>query len=257
MSNKTALVTGAAGGIGEAVVRALADDGVPVAAVDANAEGLGLVVKALREDGAQVRGYVASVAESSEVDSMVASVERELGPVYYLVNAAGVLRTGEAATLVDDDWHTTFAVNVTGVFNVSRAVANRMITRRGGAIVTIASNAAGTPRWNMSAYAASKAAAASFTKGLGLELARYGIRCNVVAPGSTETPMLTSLWDDADAALRTSIDGDLATYRNGIPLGKLAQPSDIADAVLFLLSDKASHITLHDLTVDGGAVLGR
>jgi 2,3-dihydro-2,3-dihydroxybenzoate dehydrogenase len=107
----------------------------------------------------------------------------------------------------------------------------------------------------MAAYAASKAAATSFTKTLGLELARYGIRCNVVAPGSTDTPMLTSLWADGDAR-RASIDGTPETYRIGIPLGRLASPDNVADAVLFLLSDRAAHITLHDLTVDGGAALG-
>jgi 2,3-dihydro-2,3-dihydroxybenzoate dehydrogenase len=107
----------------------------------------------------------------------------------------------------------------------------------------------------MAAYAASKAAATSFTKTLGLELARYGIRCNVVAPGSTETPMLTAMYADGDAA-GPSVGGSPATYRVGIPLGKLAQPEDIAHAVLFLLSDRAAHITLHGLTVDGGAALG-
>jgi 2,3-dihydro-2,3-dihydroxybenzoate dehydrogenase len=257
MKQRIAMVTGAAGGIGEAVVRALAEDGTAVAAVDADAEGLALVVKELTEEGHLVRGFTLNVASSEEVKAVVARVEDELGPVCYLVNAAGVLRTAEAVDLLEEDWDLTFAVNTTGVFNVSRAVARRMIPRKHGAIVTVASNAAKTPRWNMAAYAASKAAAASFTKCLGLELARYGIRCNVVAPGSTDTPMLTSLWADSDGdPLRASIEGTPEQYRVGIPLGRLAQPSHVADAVLFLLSDRAAHITLHDLTVDGGAALG-
>lgn len=107
----------------------------------------------------------------------------------------------------------------------------------------------------MAAYAASKAAAAAFTRCLGLELARHGIRCNVVAPGSTDTPMLTGMYHDTDAA-RHSIDGVPADFRVGIPLGKLARPADVADAVAFLLSDRAGHITMHDLVVDGGATLG-
>jgi len=255
MRDETALVTGAAGGIGEAVVRALAAEGVAVAAVDANAEALNPLVKELSEAGHRIQGFVANVASSAEVDAMVERAERELGPIGYLVNAAGVLRVGAGASLSDDDWDTTFAVNATGVFRVSRAVANRMIPRGSGAIVTLASNAARTPRWNMAAYAASKAAATSFTKCLGLELAKHGIRCNVVAPGSTDTPMLTSLWNGGDA-LRISIEGAPETFRVGIPLGRLARPADIADAVLFLLSDRAAHITLQDLTVDGGAALG-
>jgi 2,3-dihydro-2,3-dihydroxybenzoate dehydrogenase len=129
-----------------------------------------------------------------------------------------------------------------------------MITRRRGAIVTVTSNAAGVPRAGMAAYAASKAAAAHFTRCLGLELAAHGIRCNVVAPGSTDTPMQRSLWNEEtrDAPV---IAGDPATYRTGIPLGRIATPEDIADAVLFLASERARHITLHDLYVDGGATL--
>lgn len=94
-----------------------------------------------------------------------------------------------------------------------------------------------------------------FTKSLGLELARHGIRCNVVAPGSTETPMLTSMWQD-ESGPKGTIEGRPEAFRVGIPLGRLARPSNIADAVVFLLSDQSSHITLHDLTVDGGAALG-
>ncbi|MGW1995883.1 2,3-dihydro-2,3-dihydroxybenzoate dehydrogenase [Embleya sp. NPDC001921] len=255
MRDTTALVTGAAGGIGGAVTRALAAEGIAVAALDANAEALGPPVKELAEAGHRVRGYTADVRSSADVDAVVARIEDELGPIGYLVNAAGVLRTGAAVELSDQDWEQTFAVNTTGVFHVCRAVARRMIPRASGAIVTVASNAAGTPRWDMAAYAASKAAAAGFTKSLGLELAGHGIRCNVVAPGSTDTPMLTSLWADGDARA-ASIEGTAATFRVGIPLGRLARPQDVADAVLFLLSDRAAHITLHQLTVDGGAALG-
>jgi len=255
MASPVALVTGAAGGIGDAIVRALALQGIPVAAVDARADLLELLVKDLTANGHPVRGYPVDVRSTAEVEAAVDRVEEELGPIHYLVNAAGVLRVGPAASFSDDDWDLTLAVNTTGVFHVSRAVSARMIPRRRGAIVTVASNAARTARWNMAAYAASKAAATAFTKNLGLELAQYGIRCNVVAPGSTDTPMLTSLWA-GDDALRTSIEGTPDTFRVGIPLGRLARPADIAHAVLFLLSDRAAHITLHDLTVDGGAALG-
>jgi 2,3-dihydro-2,3-dihydroxybenzoate dehydrogenase len=107
----------------------------------------------------------------------------------------------------------------------------------------------------MAAYGASKAAAASFTKTLALELAGRGVRCNVVEPGSTDTPMLRSMWHDEQGPQRT-LAGNPQEFRLGIPLGKLAQPSDIADAVIFLLSDMAGHITMHELCVDGGAALG-
>jgi 2,3-dihydro-2,3-dihydroxybenzoate dehydrogenase len=258
MEHRTALVTGAAGGIGAAVSRALTGRGVALAAVDTDGDGLDLLVKEVAAAGGRAIGIRADVASSAEVEAAVARAESELGPITDLVNTAGVLRAEAAVELTDEAWHTTFGVNAFGVFNVSRAVARRMIPRRRGAIVTVASNASATPRWHLAAYAASKAAAHSFTHCLGLEVAGHGIRCNVVSPGSTDTPMLRSLWDgSAEAAVQASIDGAPEVFRVGIPLGRLARPGDVAEAVLFLLSDAAAHVTLADLTVDGGAALGR
>lgn len=173
-----------------------------------------------------------------------------------VVNVAGILRSSEVVELTDEDWAATFAVNTDGVFHVSRAAARRMTERGAGSIVTVASNAAGVPRAGMAAYAASKAAAVMFTKCLGLEVAARGVRCNTVSPGSTLTDMQRALWNgDAEAAARRVVEGDLATHRTGIPLGRIAEPSDVADAVVFLVSDRARHITMHDLYVDGGATL--
>jgi len=255
MRNKVAVVTGAAGGIGVAVVRALAERGVIVAAVDHDAPLLRKAVAELVAEGLTVEEFPADVSSSAEVEAVVAAVEHDLGPVEFLVNAAGVLRLGPVDTFTDQDWTDTFAVNATGVFTTSRAVVNRMLTRSRGAVVTVASNAAGTARAGMAAYAASKAAATMFTKSLGLEVARHGIRCNLVAPGSTDTPMLSSMWHDSSGR-DTTINGSPDAFRVGIPLGRLASPEDVADAVVFLLSDQASHITMHGLTVDGGAALG-
>jgi 2,3-dihydro-2,3-dihydroxybenzoate dehydrogenase len=107
----------------------------------------------------------------------------------------------------------------------------------------------------MAAYCASKAASAMFTRCLGLELASYGVRCNVVSPGSTETSMLHALWHDESGRAAT-LGGSPADFRLGIPLGRIAAPEDIAEAVTFLASARARHITMHDLRVDGGATLG-
>ncbi|MFI9173083.1 2,3-dihydro-2,3-dihydroxybenzoate dehydrogenase [Streptomyces lincolnensis] len=255
MKGTIALVTGAAGGIGEAVVRLLAERGVTVAAVDLDPDRLTTTVDKLVADGLAVHAHPADVSSSTEVEALVDRVERELGPLDHLVNAAGVLRLADARALTDLDWSTTFAVNTTGVFFVSRAVVNRMVPRRRGAVVTVASNAAGTARSQMAAYAASKAATTAFTKCLGLEVARHNIRCNVVAPGSTDTPMLHGM-HSARSAAAASVAGDPGAYRAGIPLGKVARPEDIAHSVAFLLSDEAGHITMHSLTVDGGATLG-
>ncbi|NSC25084.1 2,3-dihydro-2,3-dihydroxybenzoate dehydrogenase [Streptomyces albus subsp. chlorinus] len=255
MEDKVALVTGAAGGIGAAVVRALGRRGVRVAAVDRDAGRLAEVVAKLTVDGLAVEAFPADVTRRAEVEDLVEGVERALGPLDFLVNAAGVLRLGPVRHQTDEDWAATFAVNTTGVFLVSRAVVDRMVPRSRGAVVTVASNAAGTPRTEMAAYAASKAAATMFTKCLALEVAGHGIRCNVVAPGSTDTAMLRSMWQD-ETGPQATVEGRPEAYKLGIPLGKLARPEDIADAVLFLLSDRAGHITMHDLTVDGGATLG-
>ncbi|MGB5806964.1 SDR family oxidoreductase, partial [Castellaniella sp.] len=116
------------------------------------------------------------------------------------------------------------------------------------------SNAATTPRPGMAAYAASKAAATQLTRCLGLELAPHRIRVNIVSPGSTDTAMQQAMWSQGSSR-DTVIAGDPARWRLGIPLAKIATPDEIAQAVLFLLSDQASHITLHDLRVDGGATL--
>jgi 2,3-dihydro-2,3-dihydroxybenzoate dehydrogenase len=254
LKNKVALVTGAAQGIGAAVMWGLAGEGAIVAALDIQTDGLYAREATARQRDYRISALECDVSDSAVVERIVDQIERELGPIHILVNVAGVLRTGPVEALSDADWATTFAVNTTGVFYVSRAVARRMKPRQAGVIVTVGSNAAGTPRMHMAAYAASKAATALFTKCLGLELAQHNIRCNVVSPGSTDTPMQRSLWVDERGA-EAVISGDLDTFRVGIPLRKLATPADIADAVLFLVSDRAQHITMHDLYVDGGATL--
>ncbi|HCT77762.1 MAG TPA: 2,3-dihydro-2,3-dihydroxybenzoate dehydrogenase [Micromonosporaceae bacterium] len=228
-AGQVALVTGAAQGIGATIAQALTENGASVAALDRD---------------------TADVTDAEAVEEAFTLTEAELGPIDIVVAVAGVLHTGPVTEFSDADWSHTFAVNTTGVFHTCRAAARRMVPRRRGSIIVISSNAAGVPRAGMAAYAASKAAATMFTKSLGLELAPHGIRCNVIAPGSTDTPMLQAM-----AGAQHAIDGDPASFRIGIPLGRLADPSDIADAVLFLASGRARHITMHELYIDGGASL--
>jgi 2,3-dihydro-2,3-dihydroxybenzoate dehydrogenase len=249
------LVSGAGQGIGEAVARAFAAQGTAVALLDANRDAVERLAAELCEQGAGAIALVADVRDGAALEAAVQRTEQALGPINALVNGAGILHCGAALELDVEDWLDTFAVNATGVFLLSRAVARRMAPRRAGCIVTVGSNAAAVPRTQMSAYAASKAASAHFTKCLGLELAGLGIRCNVVSPGSTDTPMQRALWHGADAAARV-VAGSLENFRAGIPLGRIAEAADIAAAVLFLCSDGARHITMHDLCVDGGAALG-
>ncbi|MFI9454241.1 2,3-dihydro-2,3-dihydroxybenzoate dehydrogenase [Amycolatopsis sp. NPDC052450] len=244
IEGKVALVTGGARGIGAAVVDGLVGAGAIVAAVD--------LTEGPSRDG--VTSFVADVGDSAAVARVVDEVERELGPIGIGASVAGVLKPGSVCETSDEDWAATFAVNSTGVFTVLREISRRMVPRRSGVLVTVGSNAAGVPRAGMAAYAASKAAATMLTRCLGLELAGSGIRCNIVSPGSTDTEMQRLLWTDENGADRV-IAGNPEQYRVGIPLGRIAEPGDIADAVLFLASDRARHITMQNLYVDGGATL--
>ncbi|CAG7594799.1 2,3-dihydro-2,3-dihydroxybenzoate dehydrogenase [Paenibacillus solanacearum] len=254
---KIALVTGAAQGIGEAIVRALCERGATVAVLDRQKEPLERLSALLTERGSRVRAFPLNLKDHEAIPQMVTRIEEELGPIDILVHAAGVLRTGPLATYADEDWNELLAVNVGSLFHLSRAVSARMIPRRRGVIVTVSSNAAAVPRMGMGAYATTKAAATMLTKCFALELAEHGIRCNIVSPGSTDTPMLRSMWlDEQERGAQQTIDGSLPAYRTGIPLRKLATPEDIADGVLYLASERASHLTMHDLRIDGGATLG-
>ncbi|RFS82987.1 2,3-dihydro-2,3-dihydroxybenzoate dehydrogenase [Actinomadura spongiicola] len=244
-----AVVTGGAGGIGAAIVEALTGSGRRVAALDLDEDGLRGLVEQAGEQGPAITAHTVDVSDAPAVETAFDKIEAELGAVTEVVNVAGLLRPATVLDTTDADWAATFAVNVTGVFVVSRAAARRMRGRRHGAIVTVGSNAGGVPRGGMAAYAASKAAAAHLTRCLGLEMAPHGVRCNIVSPGSTDTPMLRAL------GAGDVIAGDAAAFRTGIPLGRVAEPADIADAVLFLLSERARHITMHELYVDGGATL--
>lgn len=255
IKGKIALVTGAAQGIGESVTRSLAQMGAIVAAVDLNCDKLQEVVTDLEKRNLRVIGYPVNVSDSVAVEEIVNRIERELGPIEILINVSGILKTGPIESFSDKDWADVFNVNTNGVFYVSRAVIKRMAPRRTGSIVTVGSNATRVPRMYMSAYAASKAAATMFTKCIGLEQAHNNIRCNIVSPGSTDTAMQRTLWN-GEAGVSNVIEGSLDAYRMGIPLGKLATSTDISDAVIYLVSDRARHITMHDLCIDGGATLG-
>jgi len=248
----TVVVTGAGGGIGRALVGALVAAGAQVVAVDHDPE-------AWQSDRPSGPGAVLPVAvdltDRAAVTAALTAVVTDVGSLDGLVNAAGILVPAAVLELSERDWERTFAVNATAVFTVSQIVASHLVAAGGGSIVTVASNAAGVPRSRMAAYAASKAAAVAFTRCLGLELADHHVRCNVVSPGSTRTPMLTTLWEGEDRSAAT-IAGTPEEFRLGIPLGRIAEPTDVAAVVVHLLSDAARQVTMQNLVVDGGATLG-
>lgn len=254
-SSPLAIISGAAQGIGAAVAQTLAKLGYQLVLLDRDSTALHASLGELpRLSGQAHLALSCDVADSAAVNAAVAQAE-QLGPVELLVNVAGILRMGTVLGYTDADWDATFAVNVGGVFKLSRAVAGPMQARRRGCIISVTSNAATIPRQQMAAYAASKAASNQFMRCLGLELAEFGIRCNTVSPGSTDTAMQRQFWRDGvgqENVIRGSLDG----FRLGIPLARIASAQDIAQAVSFLASPAAAHITMHDLRVDGGAGLG-
>lgn len=251
-----ALVTGAASGIGLSVAAALAREGRSLALWDRDGPRLALATAWLRSAlGADLCSHVLDVRDAQQVERATAQVEAEFGKLTGVALAAGVLRLGTAGQVAAAALEESLAVNVTGVFNVARAAVRRMAPRGQGSLVTVASNAGSTPRLDMAAYCASKAAAIMFTRCLGLEVAGMGVRCNVVSPGSTDTPMLRAMVGEQPADMARVVAGNLERHRLGIPLGRVATADDIASAVLFFLSDQSRHVTMQELRVDGGATL--
>lgn len=244
-SDKTVWVTGAGKGIGYATALAFVDAGARVIGFD----------REFTQENYPFATEVMDVADAAQVAQVCQRVLQKTPRLDVLVNAAGILRMGETDALSVDDWQQTFAVNVGGAFNLFSQTMAQFRRQQGGAIVTVASDAAHTPRIGMSAYGASKAALKSLALTVGLELAGCGVRCNVVSPGSTDTDMQRTLWVSEDAE-QQRIRGFGEQFKLGIPLGKIARPQEIANTILFLASDLASHITLQDIVVDGGSTLG-
>ncbi|EAB2630393.1 2,3-dihydro-2,3-dihydroxybenzoate dehydrogenase [Salmonella enterica] len=244
-SDKTVWVTGARKGIGYATALAFVDAGARVIGFD----------REFTQESYPFATEVMDVADAAQVAQVCQRVLQKTPRLDVLVNAAGILRIGATDALSVDDWQQTFAVNVGGAFNLFSQTMAQFRRQQGGAIVTVASDAAHTPRIGMSAYGASKAALKSLALTVGLELAGCGVRCNVVSPGSTDTDMQRTLWVSEDAE-QQRIRGFGEQFKLGIPLGKIARPQEIANTILFLASDLASHITLQDIVVDGGSTLG-
>lgn len=212
----------------------------------------------LKAAGHRVHGWDLpehDITDPEGVEKAVADLEAEHGPLDALIHTAGTLRADAALSPDHAALHHSLAVNLLGTVNICSAVARRMRERGEGAIVAVSSNAAATPRVGMATYGASKAAASSWLRTLGLECAPHGVRCNIVTPGSTDTPMLRGMWREGHDERAGVIAGTPEQFRLGIPLGRVAEPEDIAQACIFLTSPAARHITMHDLRVDGGATL--
>ena len=245
-ANKVVWLTGSAQGIGYEIRQSFIENGATVVGFD-------IQPQTLEHNFYPVELDLANAADIAETIEYIKKSQPEIAAPDIFVHAAGVLKIGCTDTISMPDWLTSFNVNCHSAFVFLQSLVANFKSKPAN-VVVIGSNAAHVPRLNMAAYGASKAALTHFVFTYALELASFGLRANVVSPGSTDTPMLRALYQD-DSFINAAIEGSASQFKLGIPLGKIAIPSDIANTVLFLASDLAGHITMQDIVVDGGAVL--
>jgi NAD(P)-dependent dehydrogenase (short-subunit alcohol dehydrogenase family) len=246
LEGRVAIVTGASRGIGVEIARTLGVQGMAVALV-ARSSQVEVVAAELRGEGLKALGFMVDVSKRAEVEAMVENVEQELGPLWLLVNNAGVLRTGPTADLREEDWDEVYNVDVKGVFLCSQAAIRRMMPRGAGRIVNVSSIAGQIVRVAQIAYCSAKAATIHFSRCLAVEMAPHGITVNCLCPGMTWTEMLGK----SAAARGLELDAMVAL----IPAGHMAEPQDHAHLVAFFASEESSHITGQVVSIDGGQSL--
>ena len=241
LNGQVAIVTGASRGIGEAIARTLASAGATVVGTSTSGAGAEGITKAIAEAGGKGAGKVLDVRDPTGCAAFVDAVQQEFGPVAILVNNAGVTRDNLLARMKDEEWDDVQATNLKSVFLLSRAVLRGMMKARGGRIVNVTSVVGFSGNAGQTNYAAAKAGMVGFSKSLAREVGSRNITVNCVAPGFIETDMTRALAEDQ---VKRLVDG--------VPLGRLGRPEDVAQAVLFLCSPAAGYITGATLHVNGG-----
>ena len=244
LQGRTAIVTGAAQGIGRAIAEALAQAGAAIAVADLDPSRSAETVAAVENIGRKALNLKVNVADAGETKSMVEQVLKAWGKVDILVNNAGITRDGLLLRMKEEDWNLVLQINLNGTFNCTKAVLQPMTKQRYGRIVNIASIVGVIGNAGQANYSASKAAVIGFTKTVGREYASRNVTVNAVAPGFIDTAMTHGLSADVKDTLLKQI-----------PLGRLGTPADIAAAVRFLVSEEAAYITGHVLHVNGGMLM--
>ena len=245
LDGKTALVTGGSRGIGRAIALKLASEGAAVAINYAgNAKAAEDVKAAIEAAGGKATVVQADVSNGESVEAMVKEVVDTFGGIDILVNNAGITRDGLLMRMKEEDWDAVLDTNLKGVFYCTKAVSKLMMKKRSGRIVNMASVVGLTGNAGQANYAAAKAGILGFSKSMAKELASRGITVNMVAPGYINTDMTSVLPEKVREAMV-----------EGIPMGRVGNPEDVANAVSFLVSDEASYITGQVINVDGGMVM--
>lgn len=245
LKNKTAIVTGGSRGIGRAICKTLAEEGIHIVTCYANgAAAAEETVAMCKEYGVQATAIQADVADAGQVEELFAKALELTGSVEILVNNAGITRDGLILRMSDENFNQVVDTNLRGAFYCMRAASKLMMRKRYGRIVTISSVVGVSGNAGQVNYAASKAGVIGMTKSLAKELGSRNVTANAVAPGFITTDMTDVLPD----AVKEQMEKE-------IPLARLGQPEDVANAVAFLVSDKASYITGQVLHVDGGMVM--
>lgn len=241
LTGKTALVTGATGGIGGAIAKALHAQGAVVGLSGRNEEKL----KALASElGDRVHVFAADLSNSEAIDALVKSADEAMGQIDILVNNAGLTRDNLSMRMKDEEWQEVLDVNLTAPFKLAKAVQRGMMKRRNGRIVNISSVVGTTGNPGQCNYVASKAGMVGWTKAMAAEVASRGITINCVAPGFIATAMTEALTDDQKEKINTTI-----------PMGRMGSDGDIAAAVTYLASDEAAYVTGATIHVNGGMAM--
>ena len=245
LEGKVAIVTGAARGIGEAIVNLFAENGAKVAfsyVSDSSTEKAKAIEDKWNGNGLVVKAYKSNAGDYAASEHFVADVLKDFGTIDILVNNAGISRDNLLMRMGVEQWDEVMETNLRSVFNMTKHVIKTMMKKRSGSIINMTSVIGNMGNAGQSSYAASKAGIVGFTKSIAKELGSRNVRSNAIAPGFVETDM-TSYLKDGDAADK---------YKTLIPLGKFATPADVANAVLFLASDLSTYITGQNINVDGG-----